>query len=66
MRINALVTLIGIVVGELLWGVVGMFLSIPMLAIAKIIFDHIQPLKHWGLLLGHETKSRFNRKKAAA
>ena len=64
-RINALVTLIGIVIGELLWGVVGMFLSIPMLAIAKIIFDHIQPLKHWGLLLGHETKSRFNRKRTA-
>ena len=63
-KINALVSLMGIVIGELLWGIVGMFLSIPVLAIAKIIFDHIQPLKHWGLLLGHETNSRFNRKRA--
>ncbi|MCJ8209330.1 AI-2E family transporter [Mucilaginibacter sp. RS28] len=51
-RLNALITFIGIVVGEMLWGLSGMFLSIPFIAILKIIFDHIEDLKPWGYLLG--------------
>jgi predicted PurR-regulated permease PerM len=38
--------------GHALWGVPGMFLSIPLLAIVKLIFDHVEPLKPWGFLLG--------------
>lgn len=53
-KINAFITLIGVVVGEQLWGIPGMFLSIPVIAIAKIIFDRIESLQPWGLLLGHE------------
>lgn len=51
-RLNALITFIGIVLGEMLWGLSGMFLSIPTIAIMKIIFDHINSLKPWGYLLG--------------
>jgi len=51
-RLNALVTFIGIVLGEMLWGLSGMFLSIPVIAIFKIIFDHVDPLRPWGYLLG--------------
>jgi hypothetical protein len=29
-----------------------MFLSIPLLAIVKLICDNIEPLKPWGFLLG--------------
>jgi len=29
-----------------------MFLAIPLLAIIKLIFDHTEPLKPWGFLLG--------------
>ena len=29
-----------------------MFLSIPLLAIVKLICDHIEPLKPWGFPLG--------------
>jgi len=39
-------------VGNELWGITGMFLSIPLLAIVKVIFDHIDGLKPWGFLLG--------------
>lgn len=53
-RINAFITLIGVVVGEMLWGISGMFLSIPVIAITKIIFDRIESLKPWGMLMGHE------------
>lgn len=51
-RLNALITFIGIILGEMLWGLSGMFLSIPIIAIFKIIFDRIEGLKPWGYLLG--------------
>lgn len=51
-KINALFSIIIVIVGNALWGVPGMFLSIPILAIVKLIFDHIEPLKPWGFLLG--------------
>ena len=51
-RLNALITFIGIILGEMLWGLSGMFLSIPVIAIFKIIFDRIDSLKPWGYLLG--------------
>ena len=53
-RINAFVTLLGVVLGEMIWGISGMFLSIPVIAMAKIIFDRVESLKPWGVLLGDE------------
>ncbi len=53
-RINAFITLLGVVLGEMIWGISGMFLSIPVIAIAKIIFDRVETLKPWGVLLGDE------------
>ncbi|GAA4446610.1 AI-2E family transporter [Nibrella saemangeumensis] len=54
-RINALVSIIGVLVGGALAGVAGMFLSIPAIAIMKAIFDRVEGLEPWGLLLGDET-----------
>jgi len=51
-KINALFSIIVVIVGNALWGIPGMFLSLPLLAIIKLIFDHIEPLKPWGFLLG--------------
>ncbi|HXB34796.1 MAG TPA: AI-2E family transporter [Puia sp.] len=53
-RINALITVLGVIVGGMVWGIAGTFLAIPIIAITKIIFDHVEPLKPWGLLLGDE------------
>jgi predicted PurR-regulated permease PerM len=53
-RLNALISFLGIVIGEMIWGLSGMFLSIPVIAILKIIFDRIESLKPWGFLLGSE------------
>lgn len=55
-KLNALIVVLGVVVGEMLWGISGMFLSIPVLAIIKIVFDRVTDLKPWGLLLGDETE----------
>jgi predicted PurR-regulated permease PerM len=35
-----------------LWGVPGMLLAVPLLAILKIVCDHIRPLKPVGEFLG--------------
>ena len=51
-RINALVTILGVLVGGALCGIPGMFLAIPGLAVLKVIFDKVPELKPWGLLLG--------------
>ncbi|MDP1744581.1 MAG: AI-2E family transporter [Bacteroidota bacterium] len=52
-RINALATMVGVIAGGVIWGIPGMILSIPLTAIIKVIFDHIEPLKPWGFLLGN-------------
>ena len=61
-RLNALISFIGIILGEMIWGLSGMFLSIPVIAIFKIIFDRIETLKPWGYLLGGD----YEYKKSAA
>jgi predicted PurR-regulated permease PerM len=67
-KLNALVTFLGIVLGEMIWGLSGMFLSIPIMAILKIIFDRVETLKPWGFLLGsgqEEKKSTMKKMKPA-
>ncbi|MBN8860898.1 MAG: AI-2E family transporter [Sphingobacteriales bacterium] len=62
-QINSLIALLGLVIGELLWGISGMFLSIPVIAIIKIVFDRVQDLKVWGYLLGEEEEDTIKPKK---
>lgn len=51
-KLNALVSLIAVLCGAALWGIPGMFLSIPLTAIIKLILDRIDGGKPWGFLLG--------------
>ncbi len=51
-RINALVTILGVLIGGALCGIPGMFLAIPAIAVCKVIFDRVDELKPWGELLG--------------
>ncbi len=64
-KLNALLTIVAVLVGGALAGVAGMFLSIPGLAILKIIFDRVDDLKPWGMLFGDETpgNTRTSKKK---
>src|SRR5688572_10712322 len=54
-RINALVTIIGVFVGGALCGVPGMFLAIPALAFLKVIFAKVPGLNPWGMILGDDS-----------
>jgi predicted PurR-regulated permease PerM len=59
-KINALVTILGVVIGGSLVGLPGIFLALPVIAILKIIFDRIDELKPWGMLMGDDTTSPNN------
>ncbi|GAB1462608.1 AI-2E family transporter [Pedobacter sp.] len=64
-KINALIAFIGIVVGEMLWGISGMFLCMPYLAMLKIIFQKVNGLDAWAILLGEEEKPVRKRRSAS-
>ncbi|MBK9732280.1 MAG: AI-2E family transporter [Chitinophagaceae bacterium] len=53
-KINALATVGVILIGNLVWGVAGMILFIPLLGIAKIVFDNVDQLKPFGFLIGED------------
>jgi len=53
-----LAAVVGVLVGNAIGGVPGMFLALPGMAILKIIFDRIEALKPWGLLLGDDDRPR--------
>jgi len=51
-KINALASIVSVIIGGTIWGIPGMFLSIPLIAIAKVVCDHVDSLNPWGFLLG--------------
>lgn len=57
-KINALATIIGVFIGGSIAGVAGMFLSLPLIAVLKIIFDRTENFRQWGVLLGDEKPSK--------
>lgn len=61
-KINALFSFIGIIIGEHLWGISGMLLCIPAIAIIKIIFERVEGLQPWGKLLGEDQKPNKKKK----
>lgn len=46
--IYALILILGVIIGGALIGISGLFLSVPALALVKIVCDHIESLKPWG------------------
>lgn len=59
-NINPLFTILAIVLGEMVWGVAGMVLAIPLLGMLKIVCDHVPDLQPYGFLIG--TEQQRNRK----
>ena len=57
-KINAFVSILGVIVGGSIAGVSGMFLSMPMIAVFKIIFDRTDMFKQWGVLFGDERPAK--------
>ncbi len=57
-KVNALASIVGIVIGGVMAGIAGMFLSIPVMALMKIVFDRSQAMRQWGVLLGDDVPDR--------
>lgn len=59
-NINPLFTILVLVLGELVWGIGGMVLAVPLLGMVKIVCDHIPALAPFGYLIGTDRKKKKN------
>jgi predicted PurR-regulated permease PerM len=57
-HINPLFTILILVAAEMVWGIAGMVLAIPIMGIVKIVCDHIEPLKPYGYLIGENNEKK--------
>ncbi|WP_020528005.1 AI-2E family transporter [Flexithrix dorotheae] len=53
-RINPFVIILSVLLGGYVWGIPGMFISVPLVAMIKILCDNVESLKPWSFLLGDE------------
>lgn len=58
-KINALASITGIIIGGAIAGFSGMFLAIPIIAVLKVIFDRIESLEPWGYLMGDDLPKTY-------
>ncbi|MBC8046587.1 MAG: AI-2E family transporter [Fimbriimonadaceae bacterium] len=66
--INPLIAILAIFIGNLIWGIAGMVLIIPTVAILKLIFSQINELEPYAFLIGtvstgDDAESKFIDKK---
>ncbi len=68
-KINPLAAIFSLIVGGVLWGVAGLILALPMVAVLKVTLENIEPLKPLGALLSSDIyhkdevfQEKYNRK----
>ncbi|MFP4287684.1 MAG: AI-2E family transporter [Bacteroidota bacterium] len=55
---NPLMTIIALFVGNFIWGLAGMILFIPGMAILKVIFEEVEGMESYAFLLGDTNAAR--------
>jgi predicted PurR-regulated permease PerM len=55
-NINALATIVGIITGTALWGIPGTFMAVPIMAMMKVLFEEIEPLRPFAILMGDDSE----------
>ena len=63
MKMNPFMTVAAVIVGDIVWGVPGMFLFIPLAAMLRIIFNNIASLEAWAILFSEEPQKKTGHKK---
>ncbi len=53
-NLNIFASIVAIFLGALIWGVAGMILFIPFLAVFRLVASHFPEMKPWTRLLGNE------------
>lgn len=51
-NLNPFITILSIIVGGMVWGIIGMFIIVPLMASLKIIFDYNETLQPFAELIG--------------
>ncbi len=51
-RINPFVIILGLITGAMIWGIPGMLITIPFLAMLKIVFSHVPVMQPYAYLMG--------------
>lgn len=59
-KLNPLFTIVSLIVGEIIWGIPGIVLAIPVMAMVKIVCDNIDELHAFGFLLGEVKIEKVN------
>jgi len=60
--LSPLVILISLLFWGWIWGIIGMFLAVPLTVIVKIVMDHIEGLKPFSIMMGSGRMSRSFRR----
>jgi len=54
LKLSVLFVIITLMIGQLIWGIAGLILSVPMMAIFKVFCHYFEPLKPISTLIGTE------------
>jgi predicted PurR-regulated permease PerM len=57
-NINALASIMGVITGSALWGLPGTFMAMPILAVMKVVFEEIEPLRPLAVLMGDDSNEK--------
>lgn len=56
---NPLMTIVALLIGNFIWGLAGMILFIPGMAMMKVVFDEIEGMEPYGFLLGSTKRQKI-------
>lgn len=59
-KINPFAAILSLIIGGAMWGVAGLVLALPIIAVIKVIMEQIDVLKPFSFLLSSELYSRDN------
>ncbi len=62
LKINALTSILSIIIGALIWGIAGMILFLPLVAMLKAVCEEYVELKPFALLIGQRNYNTVSKK----
>lgn len=57
--INPLMSIVGLLLGGMLFGLAGLILALPLIAIIKVVLDANSSLSHFGFLIGEPDETHL-------
>ncbi len=58
-KLNPFIIIVGLVLGGMVWGIPGLLITVPFLAILRVIFANLEPLTPLSYLLGPKGTGRY-------